>query len=353
MRNISFISILMILTVACSQQSATKSGSADLAPNSTTTEGTINGGGGVGIQCGDHIEMLDIYEARQAGLKLVDLPASEDAAIQLVSSRIAEHFWNIETIPVNELAQMHAKNYIGPIFQALPIWNIETKKQEDVEYVNSLPLSNDLGKVTPPAGCSLVQIAYFSDSKTKLSIVKPIWDKLDLLSKGFLAAHEVIYLFDRRDSIENLLSKNPVHSSQLTRKFVGQLFSDTPPVPESNGVPSKENVYRCAREGSDNLGTYFYAFENKRTGKLSLVFNAIYDHNYLYQMRADFNKLTLSNVIGDSGEAKEVIPLKFTGVEQASGFEVAIEQKTSVVTFQLLYSHQKGPTQKISCSKFD
>lgn len=369
MRKIELICIITCLLTACGQGTGTKNGSAsapgasgNASPNvrgQTTQMGTVNGGGGAGVQCGDHVEMLDVFEARQAGLTLADVPSSEKDAIQLVSERIARHYWNVQTIPLDQSTEVTAKTWIAPIFEGQPIMNPETKKQEKVEYVESLPLSNDFGKVEVPVGCNLVQIAYFLDSETQLSIVKSLRDKMDFLSKGVLAAHEVIYLVDRRDSIENLKSKDSVHTSKLTRDFIGKLFSTEPPPSKSSGVPPKGRVYRCLGISADKSGTYFYAFDSEKTGKLSLVFTAIYDHSHLYQMRSDFTGLTLNIMIDPNSEdTQEKAALKFTGLNQDTGFKVNItKQKGSEPIFELLYLDQNkkiqsGAKQTITCEKY-
>ncbi|MBX9767606.1 MAG: hypothetical protein K2X47_10080 [Bdellovibrionales bacterium] len=367
MRTMKLILIMSSLLVACTQGARTKNGpvSGGQAGQGTPprvdqgAQGTINGGGGIGLQCGDHIEMLDVFEARQAGLTLVALPVSEEAAIQLVSQRLAQHFWNIETLPLDQSTKLMAKTFVVPIFEGKPIMNFETNKEENVEFVESLPLSNDFGQVTVPAGCSLVQIAYFSDSETRLSIVKSARDKMDLLSKAVLAAHEVIYLADRRDSIEKLKSQSAVSTSILTRKFIGQLFSTQPPPTKSIGVPPEGKLYVCKGSTAKRLGTYLYAFENEGTGKLSLVFKAIYGRSHLYQMRSDFKDLTLASMTEiDSETIQERRPLKFTGLVTPSGFEVSIKkQKGSAPIFELSYqdqSHQDqtGNPEAIRCEKY-
>jgi hypothetical protein len=182
---------------------------------------------------------------------------------------------------------------------------------------------------------------------------------MDFLSRAILSAHEVIYLVDRRDSIENLKSKDGVHTSKLTRDFIGKLFSDQVPPSKSSGVPPKGSVYRCQGKSTEKSGTYFYAFDDETTGKLSVAFNAIYDLSHLYQMRTDFTELTLASLTDEQGDDfKEKAPLKFTGLSSSSGFEIELsKQKGSEATFELYYLDkikqlQKGPLQKVSCEKY-
>jgi hypothetical protein len=161
-------------------------GAAFLSP--IANAGTRDGGGGIGVRCvskqKETFELLDLYEARGRGSVSLPEPKDARAATSLVSDLFARHFWNVDTIPVNQVkSQMHDLIF-APIFNGQPWYNFETQRQERVEYVNYLPLSGDVGAYRIPSNCVLVQIAYYDDKSTALKIVKPLWDKLSVVEQG-------------------------------------------------------------------------------------------------------------------------------------------------------------------------
>jgi hypothetical protein len=323
------------------------------------TSGTINGGGGAGLLCGNQLEILDLYEARRAGLTPVSPPPqSEEEAVALVAEKIARHFWNVETKSESEQAAAIANDLVRPIFEARPFLNPETKKTEKVQFVDALPLSNDFGNYVIPSGCSLKQIAYFSDSKTTLSIVRTAWIQLDWLSRSLLVAHELLYLIDRRDGLEGLKPKATRSTSQLARKFVGQLFSSASPPPLSADVPQKGALYRCSFSDSDPQATYLYAFDTPHDDGLRLTLNAIRGKYGFYQMRADF-KGTSAKVLTDivDGEISQTVPLEFVGSGESSEFAIQLSKKKgSSAKIGLIFlgknqSQEIGNFQEIRCEK--
>ena len=299
-------------------------------PPGAATEGTINGGGGVGIRCGDRLEMLDLYEARQAGLKLVPVPASKEEAVSLVSARIARHFWNVETIPAPEHGALIASGIVAPIFDGRPFSNFKTGKDETVNLVDSLPLSNDYGAYKLPPDCKLEQIAFFSDATTNLSIVRAARERLDWLSNSMLVAHELIYLLDRREGLESLAPKPEKANSESARRFVGLLMSTNPPPVKSSEMPEKQKMMRCSVPSAPEAErTYFYAFDALRSGKLSLVFNLIHGRSGLYQLRADFKNLALRDLTDPVGPAAaEQATLESVGSEQPNRFGIRISRSS-------------------------
>ena len=217
MRKIA-VFLIALAFVACGKSAVPNSGlnapiATPPAQSATTANGTINGGGGVGLRCGDKLEMLDVFEARAQGLTFGTL-SSQDEAVRLVSMRIADHYWNPETIPQAKHRSLIASTLVTQIFEGRSFRNAVTNRDENVTYVGSLPLSNDFGKYKIPTGCALEQIAFFSDEQTQLSIVKAAWNKLDWLSKSVLVAHELVYMMDRREGLNGLLPGGEVVTSE-------------------------------------------------------------------------------------------------------------------------------------------
>jgi hypothetical protein len=361
-----FFSLLLITAflAACGRAGAPNSGPASTSSTPVTGPqsqmGTINGGGGVGVRCGNHLEMLDLYEARMSGLTQLALPSSQDAAASLLASLIAKHFWNIETIPPVEHEKLMKKDVILPIFEGRAFHNYETDKMENVQFVETLPLSNDFGNYKLPAACQLEQIAFFSDAKTELSIVRSAWGQLDLLSKSVLVAHELLYMVNRRSGLENLRPKGSDHTSESARKFVGQLLSVESLPKKSDNFPPTDGVYRCngGLEEKNKAPTYFYAFNNVSTGKLNLVFNGIYGASSLYQLRADFKDAVVADLIDKTKSmTDESAELQSVGSKQRTNFVVKLSKSSnSDPIFKLYFSDsgeiQVGEEQEIHCDKF-
>ena len=311
--------------------------------SATTANGTINGGGGVGIRCGDKLEMLDVFEARADGLTFAAL-ANQEQAVRLVSIRIADHYWNPETIPQAKHRALVASTLVTQIFEGRSFRNAATDRDENVSYVDSLPLSNDFGKYKIPKGCSLEQIAYFSDEKTQLSIVKTAWNQLDWLSKWILVAHELVYMMDRREGLGGLLPGGNIRTSESTRRFVGLLLSNVKIPSKSDGLPADKLIQRCSSNGDDQkTATYFYVFKQPKTGFMSLVFKTVLGKTSFYQLRADFP------------DRRAFAEIKALGSDQKTFIEAKLENQNSKekkLTF--VYRHgsareQIGESQSVTC----
>ena len=362
MRQIALNIAILLALCSCSKQggdekrpyAVSNPGGPDIS-----AQGTVNGGGGIGIRCGGRLQTLDLFEAKQSGLTLIAPPDSQVATIDLVSKTFANHFWNIDTIPTDQLATTIAKEILSPIFEGRPFKNAQTNKSESVTFVESLPLSGDLGKYLLPNGCSLEQIAYFSDGNTTLSIVRSAWNELDWLSKGILAAHELIYMMDRRDGLENLRADKSTQTSESTREFVGRLFTVESVPSFTDNIPSVDKIYICRSvRVPDGALTYLYAFNRTGSPKLSFVFNEILGHQSFYQMRVDFDGLTLETLLNTpEGIASEAKSIKLTGFKQNPDFLVEIE-KTKGNSPTLLLIDSKGGRrpiktgQSFKCDKY-
>ena len=347
------ILVLASAFVGCGRPAVPNSGvTPDLAPTSSTdgikSYGTINGGGGVGLRCGEHLEMLDLYEARQSGLSFNAL-YSQSEAVKFVAERIARHFWNVETIEPAKHAIAIAEHYIAPIFEGRPFQNSLTGKSEQVLFVDQLPLSNDFGKYKIPPGCVLEQVAFLSDTQTELSIVKSAWAKLDWLSKSVLAAHEVVYLMERREGLEGLWPNGAVRTSESTRRFVGHLLSTKSLVPKSDSVPKNGSLYVCDSKDRDVTPTIFYAIRDAQK-KWTVVFKTILGKSSLYQLIAPIRKMSDFN---------EVIAVDSP---TRTRLRVTLQERNEELKFISFYYSdesektsgytQVGPTQEITCQLF-
>ena len=364
MRLPKLLPVILIGLTACARSGELNSGIDRVGP---TAYGTINGGGGVGIRCDGKLEMLDVYEARQAGRQPLPPPKSEAQAVELVATKFAEHFWNIETIPKNEYIKLASDKIIQPIFEGRPFMNFETEKEEAVKFVGSLPLSNDFGRYQIPSKCRLEQIAYFSDSKLGLSIVKAKFDELDWLSKSVLVGHELAYWMDRREGLGKLRIPKVRYTSEDSRRFIGFLFTVESLPPKTAQMPPADQVYRCHHSNNVPKGTetYAYAFERPGSKTMSLVFNQIQGASSFYQVRADFPKLTLEKFLNTEGDdLQDTAHLVLNSAENNStglsrtGFSLTITKKKGeaaslvMTDISLLKNRMVGKPQPFSCVKY-
>jgi hypothetical protein len=327
---IAGVTISLVLA-ACTKSAETNSGTASPQSPAHTqgqapgrVDGTINGGGGIGIRCHGKLEMLDLFEARQNKLTPLTSPANEQEAADMLARRFAKHFWNPDTIPLEKMTPELKADVVLPIMQGRPFYNAGTKKNENVKFVDHLSLSEDLGHFTLPAGCQLEQVAYFQDMTTELSIVQKKWDELDWLSRSVLVAHEMMYLLDRREGIENLRQGDGKHTAEATRHFVGMLLSEQGVPARIDGLPGNDKIAACGTQGvGDDKFTYGYAFD-RAPGKVTFEFNVIHGQESFYQMRVDFGSGSLAALKDKTAVYDLQGMVNLTGSDRQSGLGVHV-----------------------------
>lgn len=355
------LTAIVVSLAACSKNSGPDIGTVSptltpQGPQAPSAQGTINGGGGAGLRCGGKLEVLDLYEARKAGLQLVAVPQTNAEAVSLVAVRIANHFWNPETVPLPKLVQGLADDIVAPIMEGRAFKNHATGKEEEVQFVENLQLSNDYGNFVVPSGCHLEQIAYFSDEQTKLLIVKTAWEQLDFLSKSILIAHELFYMVNRREGIETLLGEK-AHTSEFTRRFVGRLFAapaESIPLPsKSDSLPADGRLQRCATTDLNSVvdkhPTYFYAYQDVDENKTTFVFKTVLEHSSPYQLRADFEKQNLESSLVALGATADEADTKIT--VRVVRNEDARSGTLELFTFDQSGKRSLGPKQNFTCEK--
>lgn len=359
--NIALFSLALSLS-ACAKSQApetvTLSPKTTVAPQGPLSQGTINGGGGVGLRCGSKLEMLDLFEAREDGLTFPYTVTSAAETATLIAEKFARHFWNPESVSLQEMSDVYVQTIVLPILEGRPFKNHQTGKMEDVRFVESLPLSHDFGRYQIPVGCQLEQIAFFSDTNTQLSIVKSAWDQLDWLSKAVLVAHELVYMVDRRDGLETLRPGTQTPSSESSRKFVGQILSKESLPTRSFNLAPQGQLYRCSSD-SIKEPTYFYAFNDPITLKLSLVFKTLLYRQSFYQMRSEFKDLTIEDLVSKDAPAtkRESADVKTIGLVDDSHLSVRVEKVSgSAPSLEVTYRDQGSDSlvgrQSFTCELF-
>lgn len=170
------------------------------------------GGGGTSIVCRDingnikSAELLDLYEAKLRGLKLV-----QDNNLSSNYGRFMSRWIEMNggtPAPINETQQYNQIN------EFLVKYSVTTSLGQ------KLALLGDFSTGPIPLGCEIEQLAVFLDGPTLLVIDREIWDALNQQNRAALLAHEIVY---RNDRIVFGFS-----NSNKARNLVGRFFSTTP-----------------------------------------------------------------------------------------------------------------------------
>ncbi len=263
-------------------------------------EGTRDGGGGVGVRCQTRneikssLELLDLHEASIRNQLIMHNPLTEETAIQLTVNLFANHFWNPDTVPLAEYKKILTTEIISHLFRGESFMDFETKKTVKVEFVEDLALSKDIGTYHISKNCQLEQIAYFVDDVESLKISKKRWKELNWVNKAALISHELIYLMDRREGLENLNVFNPkIITSEQTREFIGTLFSNEKLTSKSDSLPKLNQLLWClGKRDNYNFDSHFWAYENTKGG-LTLIWSTVFGLGSMYQIKTELPKSKL------------------------------------------------------------
>ncbi len=258
MRSLFLTAFISLLSLSACQQSsrsdqsqdtpAQKSGTSTSTDNGGISEGTINGGGGQGRLCrvgrNETLEILDLFEARSAGLTLLPQPKSEKEAFELALDLMVKHFWNPITVPKDQ-------------FKEILRTTIKKEWLDKIRYIEDgkkLRRMDDTGTLIKDENCESVQIAIFHEDS--LLMDKKLWMQLDYLNRAALWVHEMIYFLEREHGETNSIS---------TRRLVGQMFSTAGARPRAEGVPTDLSKYvTCRIFDNDQDAGYAFVFESQQ-----------------------------------------------------------------------------------------
>lgn len=174
--------------------------------------GVVHGGGGSAVVCRDvdgsiqSAELLDLFEARSKGLKLVP-EANLAASYGLFMDRWIGYNGGVGADESETLLYNHINDFLSKAFITGP--------------GQKLPRLNDFTTGPIPQGCAFEQLAIFDDSEVRLFIDREIWNALNNQNRAALIGHELIYRNDRM--------LYGYSDSNKTRELVGRFFSTTPP----------------------------------------------------------------------------------------------------------------------------
>lgn len=279
--------------------------------------GVINGGGGKGVRCTKDgkqtIEVLDLYEARTLyDLSLMNFGSSEDEAKEKLAQVLARHFWNPNSIEMNQYVKALKQAYIQEFLNNIRF--IDSNKH--------LKLTNDSYEPTLEKGCEPVQIAMYYDESVLL-VNKTLWSQMDWTNKMGLLAHEALYFLARQSGTTNSMS---------TRKLVGMLFSDKGVKPVADGVPTDHNKFLDCQLSSTGFSKgHFFLYKNQLTSGergLEAVFLDLGNNGSLFRTSSFFEDLSfvqlqsphftgtrLASLIKDTYPTRDQVSLVFKGIK--------------------------------------
>jgi hypothetical protein len=186
---------------------------------------TGDGGGGQGVMCSDEVAdsrlkgrlfVRDVFEALYNKKLTMALDTLGDAGTDKVDEK-AFKFLN------QKLMNFYGASMTIQEFALNGFWE---KFEQKISFLDSttnlIPSKDDKSPIALPRGCSLVQIAYYSESggigeEGTLFVDKANWKNLDQFNKVALLAHEYFFRWARASGFK---------SSDYVRNKVGRLLSE-------------------------------------------------------------------------------------------------------------------------------
>jgi hypothetical protein len=226
---------------------------------SFASAGGVDGGGGIGVACntrsGTHLELLDLYESQNIyHNELTDKESS-------LQQEVLKSFTRLLSLDDNPYTQPYTpdQNFVNHVL---------TTFNSMIDFIpqnSNLPFTNDATLPILKPGCQFVQIAIYK-SNQRIQLNKSLWDLLDNKNKAALILHESIYYGQR--NIGDL-------DSDVTRKFVGRVFSKKQLLPKYFDMPAA-NVVFCNTQGFAGRDlSAFYAYPSQFEKGYVLSFSQI------------------------------------------------------------------------------
>jgi hypothetical protein len=262
------ISVLLLalfaFQVSCGKNAISGEGSSPvIKPNIHSSDaGGVDGGGGKGVLCGNHLETLDLYEARANHLEIPNDYQDLDANLKKFGKRMAEYFSESS----REFSDADFEDKLPQIFDQQV-----TQHFKDIPIGTRLPPTDDATIPDLSDKCSIVQIAIYSTDGT-IYRDSEYWSKLQAIEQAALIIHEAIY----HDA-----KQYGVLKSDESRKAVGMIFSDEPKLPLLSPIWNANSKFWCGagikgtsqeiyelygvdevQNGVSGLALYFKAFKS-------------------------------------------------------------------------------------------
>jgi hypothetical protein len=253
------------------------------------------GGGGIGVQCGESVKTLDLYEAENIyGWKVSRVPSSFRELLKSKHWQYSKYL-SQEQFPIKE----NSRGYELIKEEVLD-------KLVDIPWWKTLPLSGDAKRPVLPSSCRFVQIIYYSDISGQVLRDRLLWNKLSLEDQVALILHEYMYLH-LRDSGEL--------NSDRVRYHIASLFSDRlkervfAPIFESGTY--YDYYYQCEIYHSSTSSSSEFLLSADYSGNLQFIFSkneGLYTMERFMGINRDWDFEDIHNHIG------EVLDIDLRGV---------------------------------------
>jgi hypothetical protein len=290
--------------------------------------GTSDGGGGTGVRCPADvspiaIELLDLHEVKLKGEQIAFQPTSLDEAIDLSATKLGNHYYVPSKVSSAPYIGYLKRNIVEKIFRGQPFTNPINGMPTKIEFVDDLPLADDIGTYSIKPGCSIEQVAYYFDNINTLKIVTSRWNELSWVDRSALVAHEIHYFLDRHNAIEDFDSQVK-KTSERARNFVGMLYSQTGVTPKYASTPVA-NKFTCATNvNSEHRNTWFTVFSTG-ANEFSAVFESVQGYSSVYSTKAVFANNGLDSIMNwFDGEMNSSVELKIYTPESLLSFSIRI-----------------------------
>jgi hypothetical protein len=248
----SILILLSICQTACSD-SSTKNGTAP-DPSVMKLEGVVNGGGGKGVQCGNTVRLLDLYEGELRGYP------------QPVSSGNFDQDLRKYIYKLNRQISMPGSD-VENIDQAIATTYAMLQKVIDIPNGEKLEFTNDATLPEIPTNCHFVQIATNiveypqgpnSPIEPKVYRDKDLWNRLPVIDQVALINHEYLYWLARFTGKET--------SSDDTRFLISRMFSGLETYEMFTPIWNASPTYLCVFNSGDGHFFNFLAAPESRNG---------------------------------------------------------------------------------------
>lgn len=150
--------LIFFITLSAGAESATAAGNFQAI-------GGVDGGGGVGVVCGNHVSTLDLFEAKSRGVVLQKVNGDLDENLKFFGAKVSIHFASgpARTDPPEIMLDKINHNIIS--------------KFRDIPEGSYLKFFNDATLPVLPADCRFVQLAFYDDDKDILYRDLKYWSK--------------------------------------------------------------------------------------------------------------------------------------------------------------------------------
>lgn len=321
--------------------------------------GTSDGGGGVGVRCPSSssttaFELLDLHEVKLKGESIAESPATIEEAIVLSAYKLGTHYYISSIKPPSWYIDYLKKNIIEKIFHGKTFTNPINGSLVNIEYVEDLELSNDIGDYQIKEGCSLEQVAYYFDQTNTLKIVTTRWNELSWVGRSALVSHEIQYFLDRYNSLEDFGS-SVKKTSMRVRNFIGTLYSKRGVEPKYKDIPATGDFSCATNVDSPHRNTQFSIFTTG-SNDFTAVFESIQGYSSAYATKTVFTKNPLTNITDwFDGEMSSTEQLSIATTETTPNFSIKITKNQYENPKLQAFTEKKGvkiplgPEEEILC----